>query len=158
MSSWSFMNKLYVLFALLIPTPLYADDASLVDNMRVLDSAVFDAFNNCQNPLDLDKHASYFSADVEFYHDNGGVTWDRKTMISNTQKFVCGKFTRKLINESFKAFPIKDFGAITEGVHLFCQSETQQCEGKAKFVMVWRNTDNNWLITRVLSYGHSENN
>ncbi|WP_339725632.1 hypothetical protein [uncultured Paraglaciecola sp.] len=95
---------------------------------------------------------------MELYQDNGGVTWDRETMISNTQKFACGKFTSNLINQSFNAFSIKDYGAITEGVHLFCQSETQQCEGKAKFVMVWRNTNNNWSITRFLSYGHGENN
>lgn len=151
------MNKLYVLLVLLFSLPLFAEEASLVDKMRSLDSEVFQAFNNCQNPQDLVKHASYFSSDVEFYHDNGGVTWDRATMIANTQKFVCGKFTRKLISESFKAFPIKDFGAITEGVHLFCQNVTQQCEGKANFVMVWRKVNNNWSITRVLSYGHGEN-
>jgi len=45
------------------------------------------------------------------YHDTGGVTWDRDTMISNTKKFACGNHTRTLIAESFKVYPIKYFGA-----------------------------------------------
>jgi predicted ester cyclase len=151
------MNKLYVLLVTLFSAPLFANEVPLVDRMMSLDTQVFQAFNNCQNQQDLEKHANYFSKDVEFYHDNGGVTWDRKTMISNTQKFACGNFTRKLILESFKAYPVKDFGAITEGVHIFCQNKTQECEGKANFVMVWRNIDNKWVITRVLSYGHGKN-
>ena len=151
------MNKLYIFLLTFFSVPLFASEVPLVDKMMSLDTQVFQAFNNCQNQQDLDKHASYFSKDVEFYHDNGGVTWDRKTMISNTKKFACGNFTRKLISESFKAYPVKDFGAITEGVHIFCQIKTQECEGKANFVMVWRNIDNKWVITRVLSYGHGKN-
>jgi hypothetical protein len=42
-------------------------------------------------------------------------------------------------------------------VHIFCQNKTNQCEGKADFVMVWRKVDDKWQITRVLSYGHREN-
>ncbi|MFT5674665.1 MAG: hypothetical protein ACI808_000588 [Paraglaciecola sp.] len=79
-------------------------------------------------------------------------------MISNTKKNACGNYTRKLVTDSLKIHQIKEFGAITEGVHIFCQSKTQKCEGKAEFVMVWRNTNNKWEITRVLSYGHRENN
>lgn len=32
--------------------------------------------------------------------------------------------------------------------------ETGSCEGMADFVIVWRNLDNKWQITRVLSFGH----
>jgi hypothetical protein len=134
-----------------------ANETSLDDRMKVLDTGLFESFNRCDNPKELDKHASYFSPDVEFYHDSGGVTWDRDTMISNTKKNACGNYTRTLVAGSFNVHPIKDFGAITEGKHIFCQKNTQECEGKADFMMVWRNTNNKWEITRVLSYGHSEN-
>jgi len=148
-----------VLFILLLlSSSSFANENPLVQKMTALDTELFDSFNHCQDPKELENHASYFSADVEFYHDNGGVTWDRDTMISNTHKNACGHFTRKLVAGSLKVHPIKDFGAITEGVHIFCQNKTQQCEGKADFVMVWRNTNNKWEITRVLSYGHRENN
>ena len=136
----------------------FANDTPLVERMTALDTEVFESFNLCQDPKELAKHASYFSADVEFYHDNGGVTWDRDTMIANTKKNACGHYTRKLVAGSLQVHPIKEFGAITKGLHRFCQNKTQECEGIADFVMVWRNTNNKWEITRVLSYGHRENN
>lgn len=37
----------------------------------------------------------------------------------------------------------------------FCQTATGQCEGIAKFLMVWRkDRAGNWVMTRVISYGH----
>ncbi|TRY29622.1 nuclear transport factor 2 family protein [Aliiglaciecola sp. M165] len=131
-----------------------AEQLSLQEKMLSLDNAAFDSFNRCEDPKMLKKHATYFAPDVEFYHDNGGVTWDRETMLENTQKHACGKFTRKLLPNTFQVSPIRGFGAITEGVHVFCQTSSQKCEGKAKFVMVWRDTEGTWEVTRVLSYGH----
>jgi hypothetical protein len=125
--------------------------------MLELDTDIFATFNTCQDPQQLAKHAAFYDQDVEFYHDNGGVTWDRDSMMANTEKNVCGNFTRKLIPSSFEAHPIKDFGAITKGTHVFCQTGSQECEGKADFVMVWRHLDDKWQITRVLSYGHRGN-
>lgn len=130
---------------------------TLFDTIAALDAAVFDTFNHCSSPEQLKKHASYFAADVEFYHDTGGVTWSRQDMIANTEKYVCGKFRRELIPETFKVFPIKDYGAIAQGSHRFCQFSTGECEGVADFVMVWGNLNAGWQITRVLSYGHRPN-
>lgn len=77
-----------------------------------LDNEVFDAFNRCSDPAQLQKHAGYFDANVEFYHDTGGVTWTRDDMLANTKKYVCGNFTRELVPGTLKVTPIKDFGAI----------------------------------------------
>lgn len=152
------MKKIYLVLLAFFSIPSFADDMELAETMKALDTAVFDSFNHCQKPQELDKHASFFAADVEFYHDNGGVTWDRASMIANTQNNACGHYSRKLVDGSFSVYPIKDFGAITEGVHVFCQDETNKCEGEADFVMIWRKVDNKWEITRVLSYGHRKNN
>ncbi len=130
---------------------------SLTETLVALDSGVFESFNQCSSAKALKKHADYFASDVEFYHDNGGVTWDRDSMISNTKKNACGNYTRELVAGTFKAYPIKGFGAISQGVHRFCQVKTKKCEGKAEFVMIWRKTDAKWEITRVLSYGHRVN-
>jgi hypothetical protein len=81
--------------------------------MKALDTAVFDSFNHGQKPEELDKHASFFATDVEFYYDNGGVTWDRDSMIANIKNNVCGQYTRTLVEGSFNIHSIKDFGAIT---------------------------------------------
>lgn len=105
-------------------------------------------------PGQLKKHAEYFSEAVEFYHDNGGVTWNRKDMLANTEKYVCGNFRRELIKGSLRVYPIKNFGAISQGVHRFCQFRSDTCDGAADFVMIWQNVGGNWVITRVLSYGH----
>ena len=122
--------------------------------ISALDGAVFDAFNNCSSPGQLERHATYFAPDVEFYHDTGGVTWNRQDMIANTKKYVCGNFRRELIPGTLKVFPIKDFGAIEQGTHRFCQFKTGTCEGMADFVIIWRLKDGEWQITLVLSYGH----
>lgn len=127
---------------------------ALFDEISALDGKVFDAFNHCDAPGRLDEHAAYFSPGVEFYHDTGGVTWTRDAMIGNTRKNVCGHFTRELVPGTLEVYPVKDFGAISQGVHRFCQRDSGQCEGLAEFVMVWAYKDGKWLVTRVLSYGH----
>ena len=119
-----------------------------------LDNEVFDAFNRCSDPAQLQKHAGYFDANVEFYHDTGGVTWTRDAMLANTAKYACGNFTRELVPGTLKVYPIKDFGAIAQGVHRFCQTASGTCEGLADFTIVWRQQNGQWQITRVLSYGH----
>jgi len=127
---------------------------SLFDTIAALDSAVFDAFNKCSSPAQLQKHASFFAPDVEFYHDKGGVTWTREAMIANTRKNVCGNFRRELVAGTLRVYPIKDFGAIEQGSHEFCQFATGKCDGLAEFVIVWRHRNASWQITRVLSYAH----
>ena len=128
--------------------------APLFNEIAALDNKVFDAFNHCAEPGRLDVHAGYFSPDIVFYHDTGGVTWTRDEMIAGTRKYVCGHFTRELIPGTMKVYPVKEFGAISQGVHRFCQLDSGKCEGLADFVIVWRQQQGQWQITRVLSYGH----
>ena len=134
--------------------PATTPQDQLFTQIAQLDSKVFDAFNRCGDPAQLQKHAGYFDANVEFYHDTGGVTWTRDAMLANTAKYVCGNFTRELVPGTLKVTPIKDFGAIAQGVHRFCQAASGKCEGLADFAIVWRNQNGKWEITRVLSYGH----
>jgi len=126
----------------------------LTKTISDLDAEVFDAFNHCADAAQLNKHSRFFANNVEFYHDSGGVTWDRKHMIANTKKFACGRYTRELVPGTLKVFPIRGFGAIEQGAHRFCQVSSGKCEGLADFVMVWRHSEGRWQITRVLSYGH----
>jgi hypothetical protein len=134
--------------------PQTTSDESLAETIASLDSQVFDAFNRCADPAQLEAHAAFFAEDVEFYHDTGGVTWNRAEMLANTKQYACGHYTRELVRGSVSVYPVKDFGAIEQGRHRFCQVGSGTCEGQAEFVMVWRRTDAGWKITRVLSYGH----
>ena len=150
------MKTVLHLLSLLLMSPaatvLAGDD--LTTTVATLDRAVFDSFNRCQDPAQLEKHAGYFDPEVEFYHDTGGVTWTREAMLENTRKHTGGHYTRELVAGSLQVSPVKDFGAIEHGVHRFCQVDTGRCEGEADFTMVWRLRDGQWTITRVLSYGH----
>lgn len=125
-------------------------DAALFATISGLDAKVFDAYNRC----DLATFGSAFAPDVEFYHDEGGATFDRNTVVANTKKFICGKVHRELVAASLRIYPVKDFGAIEEGEHRFCEISTGKCAGIAKFVIVWKRGREDWIITRVLSYGH----
>ncbi len=130
------------------------EELTLFNKILKMDTAAFDAFNHCSNPEQLAIHESYFTKNVEFYHDTGGVTWNRDDMIANTRKYVCGHYNRVLIDGTLSVYPIKDFGAIEKGTHKFCQLETGACEGYADFIIIWHKQDEKWLITRVLSFGH----
>ena len=131
-----------------------AETQDLASVIAAQDAAVFDAFNRCADPAQLALHAGHFDPAVEFYHDTGGVTWTREEMLANTRKHACGNYTRQLVPGSLQVHPVKDFGAISQGVHRFCQAASGKCEGLADFTIVWRLDDGQWRITRVLSYGH----
>ena len=126
----------------------------LTQVIDALDAAVFGSFNTCADPAQLAKHAAYFDEAVEFYHDNGGVTWTRDEMIERTRANVCGNYRRERVPGTLAVFPIKGFGAIAQGTHRFCALSSGTCEGEADFVMVWRERDGQWQVTRVLSYAH----
>jgi len=150
------MKKLGILLFALTGMAHAADDA-LTATVAKLDTEMFNAFNTCDKPGQLDKYASYFDPKIEFYHDNGGVTWERDVMIAQTAKNVCGKYRRELVPGSLKVIPVKDFGAIATGSHTFCQFGSNKCEGIAEFTLVWRLRDGVWQVTRALSYGHRAN-
>lgn len=133
---------------LAVSDPSAADP--LTAEISALDTKVFDAYNRCDLPV----FSGYFDPKVAFYHDNGGATFARDAMVDGVRKYICGKVRRERISASFRVYPIKDYGAIEEGEHRFCELATGRCEGIAKFVMVWAKQDGAWRITTVLSYGH----
>jgi hypothetical protein len=127
----------------------------LRQKILALDTAMFEAFNTCTDPGQLAKHASFFAKDLESYHDNGGASFTRHEYMKGVHDNVCGKFHRELDPATFRVWPIKGYGAISQGTHRFCHSPTT-CEGVGQFTMVWREKDGQWQVTRVLSYDHRE--
>lgn len=131
-----------------------ANQDPLFVTISKLDSDFFDAFNHCSSSDELKKHASYLNANVEFYHDKGGVSWTRKDYIDKTRMNVCGHFRRVLTAGSLQVFLINDYGAIEEGHQTFCDLTSDKCFGEAKFLIIWHRTSEGWEVTRILSYGH----
>ena len=120
--------------------------------ITALDNALFDAYNKC----DLEKFASLLAEDVEFYHDQGGVTLGKVALTDSVKKNICGKVTRELVPGSLEVFYMKGYGAIEMGVHRFHHPghEDTEAVGEARFVHLWQCKDGAWKVTRVLSYDH----
>jgi len=125
------------------------NQAELDKTMAALDRALFDSYNRC----DLPKFESFFADDVEFYHDQGGVTLGKTTLTDSIRKNICGKTTRELV--SMQAFYMKGSGALETGVHRFHHPGQEQIGvGEGRFVHLWQSKDGQWKITRVISYDH----
>ena len=117
-----------------------------------LDAALFDAYNHC----DLEKFASFFVDDVEFYHDQGGVTLGQKALTDSIKKNICGRVTRELVPGTLQVYYMKGYGALEVGLHRFHHPGHDDTEpvGEGKFIHLWRYKDGAWKITRVISYDH----
>jgi ketosteroid isomerase-like protein len=117
-----------------------------------LDAALFDAYNRC----DLDKFASFIADDVEFYHDQGGVTLGKQNLTDSVKKNICGKVTRELVPGTLQIYHMNGYGAVEMGVHRFHHPGHDDTEalGEAKFIHLWQYKDNAWKITRAISYEH----
>ena len=129
-----------------------ASDDELFRTIAALDTAVFDAFNRCE----LEKLGSYFTEDLEFYHDKGGATRTRKVLVEQVKQNICGKVRRELVAGTLEVYPMEGYGAIEMGVHRFYHPGRDDVEtpGEAKFIHLWQKKDGVWQITRVLSFDH----
>lgn len=126
------------------------DDQKLYDTIVHLDSLFFEAYNTCN--LNLDKYANFYSENIEFYHDQGGLSTSKKEIVDATERNICGKVTRELVKGSIEVYPIKNFGAVEIGFHKFHNITEESSEPKVgRFVIIWQNINNEWKISRVVS-------
>lgn len=134
--------------------PAAADSAALYRAIAAADSALFDAFNRC-DPAAM---ATFFTEDLEFYHDDNGLIAPRKTFIDGfadgCAKNQIGR--RELVAGSMEVHPMKGIGALQIGVHRFFirTADGERPGAVARFVMLWRNVGGAWKISRVLSFDH----
>ncbi|PKP35605.1 MAG: DUF4440 domain-containing protein [Bacteroidetes bacterium HGW-Bacteroidetes-17] len=114
-----------------------------------MDSMFFDAYNNC----DLDKQAEIYSDSIEFFHDQGGLMTSKQELLDGTEKNICGKVSRELVQGSIEVYPIKGYGAIEIGFHKFHnnQEEAGTPSKIGRFVIVWKAKNDTWEITKVMS-------
>lgn len=126
------------------------DDEVLYNTIVDLDSAFFQSYNTCET--NLEKYASFYDENIEFYHDNGGFMNSKKEIVESTKKYVCGKVTRELVKGSIEVYPIKDFGAIEIGLHKFHNKEEPNRIPKVgRFTIIWKKTNSDWKIVKVIS-------
>ena len=124
---------------------------SLRREIERADSMMFAAYN----AHDVEQLGHYFAADLEFYHDTGGLLTWTQAMAGLASVFAQSPDIRRTLAGPIEVHPIHDYGAIEVGVHRFCHRENgrQEC-GTFKFTHVWRRTGNGWQVSRVVSYDH----
>ena len=137
-------------------------DSDLYKQLKARDSLLFDlGFNQCK----ISEFESFISDDLEFYHDQGGLTTNKEDFLNAVKNNICSKPEmkpiRKLVQGSLEVFPLyengKLYGAIQKGVHDFYIREPSKelyKTSSAKFTHVWILNNNEWILKRVLSYDH----
>ena len=104
--------------------------------------------------------------DLEFYHDQGGVTNSKEEFMEVMKKGICGesnttKSRRELVPNSLDVYPLYSngalYGALQNGEHQFYESYNSQPEVSgsiAKFSHLWLKEGDNWMLKRVISFDH----
>ncbi len=136
-------------------------EQQLTSTILHLDSAFWKAYNTCDT-MGFNK---FFTNDIEFYHDKGGITIGAQAFIASLSKNLCGTINYRLRREavagSVKVYPMRNgnelYGAIITGDHLFYINEDGKPEfadGAASFTHLWIIKDGEWKMKRVLSFNH----
>lgn len=144
------MLKKYLLLiiAVINYSQSHAQTNDLYETVLKLDSTFFLAYNTC----DIQKQEAFYSDSIEFYHDKSGLSTSKKEILENTKKYICGKVTRELVKGSVEVSPIPGYGAIELGSHMFHNDQEKDAVSHpSKFVIVWRNNNSKWSITKVIS-------
>jgi hypothetical protein len=150
------------LLALALFAPLFAgaqalesikSQAELDKVVTTLDAALFDAYNRC----DLEKFSSFLADDVEFYHDQGGVTLGNAKLTESIKQNICGgDVKRELVQGTLQVHYMKGYGAVEIGVHRFLHPQSHTPTGEGRFIHLWQYKDGAWKITRAISFDHHE--
>jgi hypothetical protein len=123
-------------------------DQELYNQIVAMDKTFFDAYNTC----DLDKQATIYADDIEFYHDLSGLSTSKQDILDGTKKNICGKVTRELVAGTIEVYPIKNYGAVEIGYHKFHNNqEPNAVSHPSKFIIMWHFSNNEWKINKVVS-------
>lgn len=119
--------------------------AQLRDEVAARGDAMFRTVMGAYGQCDLEKFASYFVEDVEFYHDNDGLITPRASLL-NASKNVCGTHRREVVTGTREVYPVPGYGAIEAGSHRFYrrkEGSTEEIGGTvaAKYLHVWQQKD-----------------
>lgn len=136
------------------------ENQKLSEVILIQDSLFWMAYNSC----DTMQMQKFFTSDVEFYHDKGGITLGLEKLMVTTKSNLCGpndfRLRREAVPGTVKVFPLQSadviYGAIISGEHVFYirQGGKERLDGLAKFTHLWLLKDGSWKMTRVLSYDH----
>jgi hypothetical protein len=145
----------------LIPSNTYSPERrDIFVQLQTQDSLLFEwGFNQC----DTAQVGQLISEDLEFYHDQGGITPTKEAFLLSLTR-LCKldyKPTRELDPNSLEVHLLKNngklYGAIQSGTHRFFGQKGDQPKyltSIAKFTHLWILEGDIWKLKRVLSYDH----
>ncbi|AXY74868.1 DUF4440 domain-containing protein [Paraflavitalea soli] len=127
------------------------------------DSLFWKGYNDCDTSLT----GQFLAAEIEFFHDKGGITKGRQAMQESLKKNLCSdnnyRLRREAIPGTVKVYPLAKnneiYGAIMVGEHYFYVTKNGKPEfrdGHASFNHLWLKKDGEWKMERILSYDHHE--
>ena len=153
-------TALFVLASLTPAPPTLRADAADEAAVRARDTAFWQVYNACETA----KFRAFFTDDVEFYHDRGGVTLGLDALDTALATKLCGgdtRLRREAVEDTVRASLLRDgdtvYGAILEGEHRFYvkpPGKPEFLDGRARFTHLWRYANGTWTMSRVLSYAH----
>jgi hypothetical protein len=134
--------------------------ATLTATILHLDSLFWRTYNQC----DTVGFKEFFTPDVEFYHDKGGVTLGIDSLVLS-MKNLCRnpgyRLRREAVEGTIHVYPMAKngviYGAIISGEHVFYileKDKPERLDGHAIFTHLWLLKNNQWKMARVLSYSH----
>lgn len=125
-----------------------APDSELYQKVLSLDDAYFSAYNTC----DMETQARLLCDDLEFYHDQGGLSTSKADILKSIEANICGKVTRELVAGSVEVHKIKGFGAVEIGLHKFHnRMEPDAVSKPSRFITLWKEEGDTWKMHRIVS-------
>lgn len=140
-------------------------NSALYKTILSKDSLLFNiGFNTCNST----QFENLLTKDFEFHHDKNGIA-DKSKFLNDFKNGLCKspatyQSRRELVKESTEIYPLYKnkvlYGAIQKGNHRFYETISGQAEvyaGSAKFTSVWLLENEEWKLSRSLSYDHQDN-
>lgn len=135
-------------------------DAEVAALILKRDSLFWITYNTC----DTAGNKAFFTTDMEFYHDKGGVTLGVEALSASLKNNLCSnpdfRLRREAVPGTVHVFPMRKgnsiYGAIISGEHVFyiIEKGAERLDGLAKFTHLWLVKDGVWKMARILSYDH----
>ncbi|WP_420459661.1 DUF4440 domain-containing protein [Neolewinella sp.] len=151
------MRLIYLFTCLTCWLPDVDGQSTLEHDILEQDSLFWLAYNRC----DLEAFGGFFAEDLEFYHDKGGLTRTRDSLVASFTHGLCAAGTnqveRRLVAGSLRLYPINNYGAYLRGTHTFHTMVDERETGgveEAQFAHLWTRQGDRWVMSRVVSYDH----
>ncbi len=149
---------------LLLAAPSLQPKAQSNDDVTSAVLSLDDLFWQAYNTCDTAAFRQFFTEDVEFYHDKGGLTLGAEPLTASMKSNLCAegpRLRRQAVDGTVHAFPLRNqnavYGAVLSGEHRFYvreEGKPERLDGQARFMNLWLLRDGAWRMARVLSYDH----